>query len=211
MRQELTFKLNDPSFEKFEIWKGLGASINKLCAEQGLIIESRTYDEKNYTQTVVSNAPDRNTIFLCTHDTIVLLVEHGISTTCTIATQNDSPEMHHLRINLKLTKRQRNNKYFNLWIKVAKTIDAECRRFNVYVERTLNAEDFSMHLSVKFMNQYDWAYLSYFAGNACGKAGIELMHYESFVDPNCEDILDQITHVTGKHKQLSFLPKLKQA
>ena len=61
------------------------------------------------------------------------------------------------------------------------------------------------------MDFYDWSYISYFAGNACGKAGIELLHYESIPDPKTEDILDQISEVTRNHRQLSFFPELKKA
>ncbi|HCT54372.1 MAG TPA: hypothetical protein DF712_18145, partial [Balneola sp.] len=78
------------------------------------------------------------------------------------------------------------------------------------VKRTPDPEDFSMSLHVSYINHFDWSYISYFAGVACGKAGLELLHYEAVIDPVCEDILDQITNVTGKYKQLSF-PQLKQA
>ena len=181
MKQKLTFVLNEATTAKFAKWKELGSTINQLCVNEGLIINSRVYDEANWTSTVESTGPDRSTIFRCTHNTIFLLAKHDISTTCIEAEIVEPPKMQKLSLQLTLQKEQRTAEWFQKWIKVAKTIDAECRRLNIYLRRIPNHEDFSMQLDVQFTDHADWTYLSYFAGTACGKAGIELMHYE--IDP----------------------------
>ena len=211
MKQKLVFKLDNPTIEKWELWKGLSATTDKICSKYGLICESRIFNEANYSVELIWVAPDAEAIIKCQYDIPKMEIQHGVPSTCISATQNKSPEMTTIQIKLKLAKGQRTNEMFNTWIQVAKTIDAETRRHNIYVKRTPDPENFSMNLHVSYINHFDWSYISYFAGAACGKAGIELLHYEAVIDTQCEDILDQITHVTGKHNQLSFFPKLKQA
>jgi len=181
MKQKLTFQLDDPTTVKYAKWRALGGEINKLCVKEGLIINSRLYDEDAWTSTVESIGPDRATIFRCTHATIFLLAKHDISTTCIGADIFEPPKFQKLSLQLTLKKEQQTEEWFQMWLNVAKTIDAECRRLNIYIQRVPDPDNFAMHLTVQFTSQYDWAYLSYFAGNACGKAGIELMHYE--LDP----------------------------
>ena len=211
MQHTLVFKLDDATPEKFQLWKGLVGLTDKICAEHGLIYSSRDFCACSYTVTVKSNAPDAEAIFKCTNECNKLEHLHGVSSTCISATQTKSPDMTSFRLKTQLGKSQRYDHYFLTWLRIAKTIDARAKELSVYIHRVPDPENFIMHSKVSYFSHFNWAYLNYFAGNACGKAGLELMHYESFNDLQTEDILDQITNVTGKHKQLSFLPKLKQA
>ena len=211
MKQTLVFQLDKPTQKKWETWQALTPITNEICNKYGLINQSRIYCKNLNTVTCVYNAPDNEAIFKCHYEVSKIEHLHSVPSTCISAKQCEAPEVVNLKLNLTLSEGQRNLKTFELWTEVARTIDAQCRMLNIYVKRTPDVENFSMYLDISFTNHFDWSYLSYFAGNACGKAGLELLHYESIVDPVCEDILDKITYVTGKHKQLSFLPKLKQA
>ena len=211
MKWILIFKLDDPNKEKWELWKGLSASTDKICSKSGLINNSRKFCNRRYLVEVQWSAPDAEAIFKCQYEVCKLETKHGVPSTCISAEQIQSPDVTSIQLKLQLCEEQRTTEFFNIWCNLAKTIDAETRRHNILVNRTEDAENFSMHLKVSFINHFDWSYISYFAGNACGKAGLELLHYETLIDPQTEDILDQITHVTGKHNQLSFFPKLKQA
>ena len=211
MQQKLTFKLDNPNPEKFELWMGLSKMTNNICAKYGLVNVSRYSCSKKYIAQVTWCSPDAEAIFMCHCEVHKLEMKHGVQSTCIEATQIHSPEIHNVTLNLQLQDGQRTRKHFDKWEQIAKTIDAETRRHNIYVERSTNRENYSMKVKVSFMDYYDWSYISYFAGNACGKAGIELLQYESVPDPKTEDILDQISAVTRNHRQLSFFPELKQA
>ena len=211
MKQTLVFQLDKPNQKNWKTWKSLTPITTKIHQKYGLINQSRQYCENLHTVTVVYNAPDNEAIFKCHYEVSKIEHLHNVTSTCLSAKQCEAPDLVNLKLNLSLAQGQRNLKTFDKWNEVARTIDAECRMLNIYIKRMPDVENFSMYLDVSFTNHFDWSYISYFAGNACGKAGLELLHYESVVDPVCEDILDRITDVTRKHVQLSFLPKLKQA
>ena len=213
MQQKLKFKLDNPSAEKFDLWMGLSQMTDNICLKYGLVNISRYSCSKKYIAEVTWCAPDAEAIFKCHCEVNKLEVKHGVESTCIEAMQIQSPEMNNITLNLQLQKEQRTREYFEIWERISKTIDAESRRHNIYVHRTKDPANYSMKVKVSFINFYDWSYISYFAGNACGKAGLELLHYESICDPRTEDILDQISDVTRTHRQLSFdnvltIPKL---
>ena len=211
MKQTLIFKLDSFTQKKWNKWKGLTPITNDICKKYGLINQSRIYCDNLHTVTLIYNAPDNEAIFKCHYEVSKIEHFHNVPSTCISAKQCEAPDLVNLKLNLTLAEGQRNLKTWDKWVQVARTIDAECRMLNIYIKRTPDPENFAMYLDISFTNHFDWSYLSYFAGNACGKAGLELLHYQSIVTPNAEDILDQITHITGKHQQLSFFPQLKQA
>ena len=211
MQQKLKFKLDNPSAEKFDLWMGLSQMTDNICLKYGLVNISRYSCSKKYIAEVTWCAPDAEAIFKCHCEVNKLEVKHGVESTCIEAMQIQSPEMNNITLNLQLQKEQRTREYFEIWERISKTIDAETRRHNIYVHRTKDPANYSMKVKVSFINFYDWSYISYFAGNACGKAGLELLHYESICDPRTEDILDQISDVTRTHRQLSLFQSLKRA
>ena len=205
MDQKLTFKLDNPNIEKWELYKGLTASIDKIDLEHGLITVKRTFCESDYTCFVESKAPDHETIFKCTLKVTNLLSKHGITVTCLSAKQYSPPEQVNIIMKITLKDPFKSIRYFKRWDKLSKIIDQESRSRNIYIKRVKNPEKFSMTLYVGFIDHFEWAYIGFFAGHLFGKAGIDVDIEHPTLDIQTEDILDQITHVTGRHKQLSFL------
>jgi hypothetical protein len=205
MDQKLTFRLDNPTIEKWELYKGLSASIDKIASDMGLITVNRIFCESDYTCHVESKCPDNETIFKCFLKVTNLLSKHGITVTCISAMQYAPPEQIDISMDIILAEGNRDSKSFKKWESIAKIIDAECKIRGVYIKRVKDPENFRMTLFASYTNHFDWSYIGFFAGHLFGLANIKIILSEPVMDIKTEDILDEITHVTGRHKQLSFL------
>jgi hypothetical protein len=76
MKQILKFKLDNATYEKWELYKGLIPMIDQVCTDSGLFIESRIPNEKDHTVVVTSFANSETCIInACIHG-ISLLQEN---------------------------------------------------------------------------------------------------------------------------------------
>lgn len=204
MEQKLIFKLDNPNFEKWELYKGLSASINKIDDEYGLITVNRTFCDSNYTCQVETKCSDQQTIFQCTHKVALLLAKHEISVTCLSAKQFSPPEFINISMVITLQEKFQTIRNFKKWEKLAIIIDNECTRRNIFTKRIKNPEKYQMTLFASFQDHFDWSYIGFFSGQIIGQAGLEMQLEKPILQVNQEDILDRITNLSGEHRQLSF-------
>ncbi len=204
MDQKLIFKLDNPSYERWELYKGLAPTIEKLDSELGLVTISRSFNDLDFSCSVESKAPNHETIFKSTHRVINLLAQHGLSTTCVSAKQYSPPEQINIIMEISLKTKFKSPRYYKKWENLSEIIDQESRKRNIYVKRVKNPEKYSMTLYVSYINHFDWSYIGFFAGYCMGKAGLEFDTREPIMDIKAEDILDEIILATGRHKQMSL-------
>jgi len=205
MNYELKFKLDNPSLEKWELYKGLSASIDKIDLAEGVLITNREFNAEDYTLICSLNSTHIDSLMRGTFAATKLLYKHGITVTCVSAKQFNSPDQINIKMLIKLKNKFQNPRYWTTWDNITNIIDAECRKNNILVKRHKFPEKYEMILDVSFVNYFEWSAIGFFAGHLCGKAGIELDIQESVMDITTEDILDEITHITGRHRQLSLL------
>ena len=204
MKQELIFELINPNIKKWQLYKNLRSQKNAICEKQGVVIVARSFDNENYRQEVTALSSDMNSLYVCTQKILVLLTENNLKEKLISAKQFFPPNQTSVRMFMRLKKSHRTLSNFKKWEMLGKLIDQECRERNIYVNRISNSSEFSMTLEVSFLNEFDWAYIGFFAGHLLGKHGLDIDIFEPIIEPTSEDILDRITNLSGEHRQLSF-------
>ena len=216
MKQILKFKLDNATYEKWELYKGLIPMIDQVCTDNGLFIESRIPNEKDHTVVVTSFANNETCIInACIHG-ILLLEKHGLSAAVVEAKRIRNPENYQIRLTCNLQVGYQNKKNLDKWLELSHIVDSFAGLRTVKLKREWNFSEFAMDLTGSFVNPIAWTQVSFYSGAlyAKNKLAFDLNEWTQPIEQ--EDILDELIALSSNHRQLSFdhvllapKPKLK--
>jgi len=216
MKQILKFALDAPTFEKWELYKGLIPMIDQVCTDNGLFIESRIPNEEDHTVVVTSFANNETCIInSCIHG-ILLLEKHGLSATVVEAKRIRNPETYQIRLSCNLQVGYQNKINLDKWLELSHTIDSFAGLRSVKLKREWDFTNYSMCLTGAYIDPIAWTQVSFYSGAlyAKNKLAFDLNEWTQPIEQ--EDILDELIALSSNHRQLSFdqvllapKPKLK--
>ena len=204
MKQILKFKLDDPTFEKWELYKGLIPMIDQVCTSNGLFIESRIPNEEDHTVVVTSFANDEKCIINACINGIRLLETHGLSASVVDAKRIRNPQNIQIRLSCNLRIGYQNKKNVEMWQSLSQTIDMFAGVRSVKLVREWDLSKYAMDLSASFIDPIGWTQVAFYCGHLYGSNGLAFDVNEWTQPIEQEDILDELIALSSNHRQLSF-------
>lgn len=204
MKQILKFKLDNPSHEKWELYKGMIPMIDQICTENGLFIESRIPNDDEQAMVVTSFANNETCIINATVKVILLMQAHGLSATVVDAKRIRNPQNIQIRLLCSLSVGYQNKKNFKMWQNLSQTIDLFAGLRSVKLVREWDLSKYAMDLTASFIDPIGWTQVAYYCGHLCGSNGLAFDVNEWTQPIEQEDILDELIALSSNHRQLSF-------
>ena len=216
MKQILKFALDTPTFEKWELYKGLIPMIDQVCTDSGLFIESRIPNEEDHTVVVTSFANNETCIINACINGILLLEKHGLSATVVDAKRIRNPSDIKIRLSCNLQVGYQNKINLDKWQNLSQTIDMFAGVRSVKLVREWNLSKYAMDLSAAFVDLIGWTQVAFYCGALYANNNLAFDVNEWTQPIEQEDILDELIALSSNHRQLSFdqvllapKPKLK--
>jgi len=204
MKQIIKFKLDNPTFEKWELYKGMIPMIDQVCTENRLFIESRVPIDDEQAMIVTSFANNESSIINATVKVILLMQAHGLSATVIDAKRIRNPAEFVIKLCMKLKLGYQTKQHLDRWQSLSATTDDFAKIRSIKIEREWDLANFALYLTCSFLNPVSWTQVCFFAGHLYGTNHLyfDVDEYSQPIEQ--EDILDELIALSSNHRQLSF-------
>ena len=168
MKQILKFVLDNPTFEKWELYKGMIPMLDDVCSKEGLYIESRVPIDDERSMVVTSYANDETCIINASVKVILLMQAHGLSATVVDAKRIRNPQNIQIRLSYLLRVGYQTNENLKMWQNLSQTVDLFAGERSVKLDREWDLSKFTMILTASFTDIIAWTQVAYYKGHLYG-------------------------------------------
>ena len=207
MRHTLTFRLVNPTEERWFTYKKLVPEIDKICIKYGLIVEKRCTNEDTYEFNVTLVEPPTASLHNATMACASLLAGHGIENKLVYSNSIQRPRIHTAIAKWTLAPGYRTQEKWDQWVKIMPEIDSFAGEYDIRSKRVLDPENYVCELTNTFTDMESFTKFVFYSSQLCSGRSIMLEPVEEhkISEVIAEDIFSELKSTTRQHKQLSFL------
>ena len=206
MKQTITFRLENPSLEKFKIWIDCYAEIDKIIARNGIVLENRTSNESEFEVTITIFVDSIDVLHNTSMAVTKLLAHHGIFTKIVYSSAVKAPTLHKVETAWTLSGGNRDEVTWQKWLALMPKIDSFALSNGVRQTRVNNHKNFSSKIYSESLDFNSFSINSFHVGKFITDAQILIEPLEDYIysETASDDIFDKISELSQRHKQLTL-------
>jgi hypothetical protein len=208
MRHEITFQLVNPNVAKWELYTSLMPFVDKICGDHEIIIERRTIDIPNWEMTEIVVVNCQKKLFTAKHKVVELLQTNNIETNVIAMKMIHPPVIKRNNTYWRIQELHQTIPNMDRWVAVMPKIDLYAKSYGITIHRIINRKTFSCAVSYDYIEDHHVEVIAFYAGQQIGGANVYLEHNycpETVEDIKTDNLFDELSTTTMKHRQLSLL------
>ena len=206
MKHTITFRLNDPTPERWATYLNMLNEIDIIYRKHKIHIEKRLVDHDSYEITAYLFVPSIVNLHDASFKILKVLTKAGISTTVVYNQVIERPRLYTSTSIWTLSEGYRNDIVWHKWEKLMEELDLFAGDYGCKQTRIKDKRNYSCEITVEFSDFEAMHKLIYHSGQMMAHQNIiiEPEEEKGFSEIMTEDIFDEISFVTRQHKQLSL-------
>ena len=207
MRHKLTFRLVNPTEDRWFDYKALIPQVDMICNNHGLIVEKRCINEDTFEVTVTLVEPATGNLHNASMEVTIMLGKHGIENKLVYSNSIQRPRIHTASAKWTLKESCRSKDNWDKWCSIMEEIDSFAGEYDIRAKRVLDPENYVCELTNTFTDMESFTKFVFYSSQLCSGRGIMLEPVEEhkISEVIAEDIFSELKSTTRQHKQLSLL------
>jgi len=202
----MTFRLTDPSPERWKKYKDCTSTIDRICVEHDIILEKRIVDNENFELTEHFFVTD-NVKF---HDAVIeiakLLAQHKLTNTVVYSSVVKEPRKFNSCVTWTLADNYRSDSNWYHWKELQQTISEYAGFYGVRQKLHHDKKTYSTEVCSEFTDISEWSNFSFYTGQIVAKNNLEIVpkDEQEISEVIQDNLFEELSTVTKTHKQLTL-------